>query len=80
MRRLNENEMREFGRTFLGSNSTLWQYVAESVDHGREAAHIHIQDADLGFSLGVLTNRAGRLMPQEMETLRERLGCTNLSQ
>jgi hypothetical protein len=75
-----ENEMRELVRTFLGSNPTLGQYVAESLDRGREAARSHIQDADPGFNLAVLTNGAGRLMLHEMEALRERFGWTKISQ
>jgi hypothetical protein len=66
-----ENQMTELVQTFLGSNPTLGQYVAEIVDRGREAACIHIQNADLGFNLAVLTNGGGRLMPHEMEALRE---------
>jgi hypothetical protein len=74
------NEMTALVRTCLGQNPTLGQYVAESVDRGREAARIHIQDVDPGFNLAVLRNGAERLMPHEMEALRERFGWTKIWQ
>jgi hypothetical protein len=50
------------------------------VDRGREAARIHIQDTDPGVKLAVLTKGAERLMPHDMEALRERFGWTKIPQ
>jgi hypothetical protein len=74
------NEMRELVEAFLRRNDTLQQYVADSVDRGREGARVHIPEGDDGFNLALLTSGQAPLMPHEIEAFRDRYGWTKPSQ